>query len=107
MEREVFIFFINSKFKLNNQSPINNIYIIGPGGVGKTTCGRILAREMDYDFIDLDTEFLSRVGDINQLISHKGKQFYYKKNSEFFRRILEGLKKKLNYCTVIWFLNLW
>lgn len=37
------------------------IFLIGPGGVGKTTCGAILANSLGYNFIDLDTEFASEL----------------------------------------------
>lgn len=32
------------------------IFLIGPGGVGKSTTGNILAELIGYNFIDLDQE---------------------------------------------------
>jgi len=40
------------------------IFIIGPGGVGKSTCGPILASMLDCKFIDLDEEFCQRIVNI-------------------------------------------
>lgn len=36
-----------------------NLYLIGMMGVGKTTIGRILARQLDYEFFDTD-EFIEQ-----------------------------------------------
>jgi shikimate kinase len=36
-----------------------NLYLIGMMGVGKTTIGRILARQLDYEFFDTD-EFIEK-----------------------------------------------
>lgn len=40
----------------------NNIYLIGPMGVGKTTIGRILARRLGMEFADADYEIEHRTG---------------------------------------------
>ncbi len=32
------------------------IFIVGPMGVGKTTIGRILAKDLHLDFVDCDVE---------------------------------------------------
>ena len=39
---------------MTNQS--DSIILIGPMGSGKTSTGRILAKEMDFDFLDTDEE---------------------------------------------------
>jgi shikimate kinase len=67
------------------------LFIIGPGGVGKTTCGNILAKMIGYRFIDLDQEFCSRVGDITKHINTQGYESYCLKNSELFYKLLEKL----------------
>ena len=43
-----------------NQS--DNIILIGPMGSGKTSTGRILAKEMDFDFIDTDETIVESTG---------------------------------------------
>ncbi len=39
-----------------------NIFLVGPMGVGKTTIGRQLAKLLNYDFIDSDYEIEARSG---------------------------------------------
>ena len=43
-----------------NQS--DNIILIGPMGSGKTSTGRILAKEMGFDFIDTDEAIVESTG---------------------------------------------
>ena len=40
----------------------DNIILIGPMGSGKTSTGRILAKEMRFDFLDTDEEVVKRTG---------------------------------------------
>jgi shikimate kinase len=47
------------------------VYLIGPGGAGKSTAGALLARELGYSLIDLDEYFVAHSGDISgYLCSH-------------------------------------
>jgi shikimate kinase len=49
----------------------NIVYLIGPGGAGKSTAGARLARELGYGLIDLDEYFVAHSGDISgYLCSH-------------------------------------
>ena len=64
------------------------IFIIGPGGVGKSTCGEILANLLGYNFIDLDVEFCKRVENVGSYISNKGYKKYCLENSKLFYKIL-------------------
>ena|SRR3990167_2468976 len=41
---------------------INNIFLIGPMGVGKSTIGRQLAKELQLDFYDSDQEIERKAG---------------------------------------------
>ncbi len=70
------------------------IFIIGPGGVGKSTVGKILAEKLDYGLIDLDTEFMNQVGDIGIFINSHGYRKYCSKNSELFYLLLNSSKEK-------------
>lgn len=65
------------------------MFIVGPAGVGKSTCGRLLADQLDFDFVDLDTEFIQRIGGIQRWIDEHGYLAYCHANSELFRRIIE------------------
>ena len=60
------------------------IFIIGPGGAGKTSAGKILADMLNYNFIDLDDRFMTEVGHIGQYISDFGYEKYCFINSELF-----------------------
>lgn len=71
-----------------------NIFIIGPGGVGKSSTGKILAQNIGYKFIDLDYIFLERYGDIGKFIDIYGYEEYFNKNSHLFYKLLE--KNKYN-----------
>ena len=59
-----------------------NIYLIGPMGAGKTTIGRQLARQLDFDFYDSDWEIESRTGvDIPMIFEYEGEEGFRKRES--------------------------
>lgn len=57
------------------------IFLIGPGGVGKTTVGKILAEQVGAQFIDLDQEFCLRIANIREFIKAQGYEVYLEKNA--------------------------
>lgn len=57
----------------------NNIFLIGLGGAGKTSVGKILAKILRYKFIDLDIEFCRRFGSPRAYIETYSYQVYGKK----------------------------
>lgn len=65
------------------------VFIIGPGGMGKTTCGKLFADLIGYGFVDLDSEFMARIGHIGHHIEDKGYQSYCRSNSELFYALLQ------------------
>jgi len=72
---------------------MERIFIVGPGGVGKTTCGKVFAEKISYAFIDLDSEFMRRVGHIGDHIEKKGYRSYCRKNSELFYELVSEQSK--------------
>lgn len=64
------------------------IFLIGPGGVGKTTVGRLLAARLGYEFVDLDEEFCSRVRPIRNYLDQNGYRSYVRRNSYLFHELL-------------------
>ncbi|MFA5631850.1 MAG: shikimate kinase [Porticoccaceae bacterium] len=40
----------------------DNLYLVGPMGVGKTTIGKLLAKRLKKQFVDLDDEIEARAG---------------------------------------------
>ena len=72
---------------------MNIIFIVGPGGVGKTSCGEILSKNINYDFIDLDVVFCEDIKNITDYIKEEGYKSYCYKNSELFEFILNEIKQ--------------
>lgn len=64
------------------------VFLIGPGGVGKSTSGKLLAQKIGYQLIDLDKEFMSQVGEIDSFIESFGYEKYASRNSELFYSLL-------------------
>ncbi|MBP7650424.1 MAG: hypothetical protein KA085_14360 [Phenylobacterium sp.] len=60
------------------------IFLIGPGGVGKTTAGAELARQLGCAFVDLDQQFMARVGQIDAVIRGQGYARYVELNAALF-----------------------
>lgn len=59
-----------------------NIYLIGPMGAGKTTIGRLLARQLKLDFYDSDWEIESRTGvKIPMIFDYEGEEGFRKRES--------------------------
>jgi len=64
------------------------IFLIGPGGVGKSSSGKIIAQKLGYELVDLDMEFIHQVGHIGSLIESLGYEKYANRNSELFYSLL-------------------
>jgi len=63
------------------------VHLIGPGGAGKTTIGRLLAQRLGWVFIDLDQAFMQRHGDIAEYIAREGYEGYAQANIAAFEGI--------------------
>nr|WP_170418441.1 shikimate kinase [Ruegeria atlantica] len=61
-----------------------HIFLIGPGGVGKTSSGPHLARHLGRKFVDLDELFMSGPGHIGRYIKDNGYARYVRENSKVF-----------------------
>jgi len=64
------------------------IFIIGPGGVGKSSSGKILSELISYEFIDLDQEFCNHIGIVGDFIGEFWYEKYCFENSKLFYDIL-------------------
>ncbi len=54
-----------------------NIYLCGFMGCGKTTIGKLLAKEFDYSFIDLDEYIAEKTGkSISEIFEQHGEQYF-------------------------------
>ncbi len=59
-------------------------HLIGPGGAGKSTIGAVLARRLNWRFVDLDQCFLSWHGHIGGLIDRHGYAGYARRNIQLY-----------------------
>jgi shikimate kinase len=64
------------------------LFIIGPGGVGKTTVGPLVARRLDRPFVDLDQVFHTTIGNIGAFIPRQGYRRYVEENAALFERLI-------------------
>ena len=68
--------------------PLRNIYLIGPMGAGKSTIGRMLARELACLFIDSDHVVEERSGaDIPWIFDVEGEQGFRDRESQVIEDI--------------------
>ncbi|MEM7245839.1 MAG: shikimate kinase [Acidobacteriota bacterium] len=65
---------------------MRHVHLVGPGGVGKTSTGRALARQLGWCFFDLDETFLARLGSIDACIEHSGLVAYARRNVGLYCR---------------------
>jgi len=59
-----------------------NLVLVGMMGSGKSTIGRIIARKLQYDFIDIDNE-------IEKIEGKTISEIFIKKGEEYFRELEE------------------
>jgi shikimate kinase len=52
------------------------VFLLGPGGVGKSTLGRALAAVLGWPLVDLDLEFCDRLALIGDFITEHGYERY-------------------------------
>ncbi|WP_173912304.1 shikimate kinase [Acinetobacter sp. Marseille-Q1618] len=69
------------------------IHLIGLGGAGKTTTGKLLAKKLNIPCFDLDEYFIENVGDISQFINERGYEAYAKRNVELYVQLKQSLDK--------------
>lgn len=69
----------------------NNVYLVGPMGVGKTTIGKILADELKLRFVDTDREIEFLTGaDIPWIFDVEGEQGFRLRESRVLSALSEG-----------------
>jgi len=70
-----------------------NIFLVGPMGVGKTTVGRRLAHDLNKDFFDTDHEIVDKTGvSIDHIFDIEGEEGFRERES----KILENLCQMSN-----------
>ncbi|MDX1452146.1 MAG: shikimate kinase AroK [Oleiphilaceae bacterium] len=79
-----------------NNKPL--IVLVGPMGAGKTTIGKLLAKELSYDFIDSDKEIENRCGaNIPWIFDVEGEQGFRDRESAVLADLV--LRKNLVLAT--------
>jgi len=74
------------------REPHRHIFLIGPGGTGKSTVGPHLATLLARPFIDLDVQFIAGHGDIGEYIRAHGYNTYAVANAELFFRLIDEMQ---------------
>ena len=65
-----------------------HLFLIGPGGAGKSTVGEKLALRLGYAFVDLDAQFCERVANIREYLKSDGYEAYLEQNAALFDALL-------------------
>lgn len=66
----------------------HNIFLIGPMGVGKTTIGRQLARDLGLDFYDSDQEIENKTGaDISWIFDVEGERGFRRREASVIEEL--------------------
>ena len=68
----------------------DNLYLVGPMGVGKTTIGKLIAKKLKREFIDLDEEIEHRAGAaISWIFDVEGEQGFRRRESELLAECVQ------------------
>ncbi|MCK9468736.1 MAG: shikimate kinase [Porticoccaceae bacterium] len=72
-------------------NPAQNLYLVGPMGVGKTTIGRLLAQKLGRVFVDLDEEIEQRSGaSIPWIFDVEGEAGFRRREAELLKELSAG-----------------
>ena len=64
-----------------------NIILIGMPGVGKTTVGKAIGKEMDRTCIDVDQELAKEIGNISTYITEQGEAAFREKEADMIAKL--------------------
>ena len=69
---------------------MRNVFLIGPMGAGKSTIGRLLAREIGYPFKDSDREIEARTGaDIPWIFDVEGEEGFREREEAMIAELVD------------------
>lgn len=72
---------------------VENVFLVGPMGAGKTTIGRLLAKEMNLEFVDSDLEIEARTGaDIAWIFDVEGEQGFRAREKKVIEELTQRKK---------------
>ncbi len=74
----------------SKQARGSNIYLMGCMGAGKSTAGRLLARVLGRDFLDLDEQIVARAGrSISQIFEDEGEDGFRQREHDALRQVAQ------------------
>lgn len=69
---------------------MNRIFLIGYMGSGKTTIGKLLARKLNYSFVDMDTQIEKKqFKTVSQIFAEKGEEEFRRLEQKCLHEIAE------------------
>lgn len=80
------------------------LFLIGPGGVGKSTLGKALAARLGWELIDLDLVFCDRLAIIGDFIATHGYGAYHAANLALAETLVAGIGTPTIFVTASGFL---
>ena len=80
------------------------IFLLGPGGVGKSTLGRVLADRLNWPLIDLDLEFCEQIAEIGRFIRQTSYAAYRAEDLLLAQRLVARTEGPLVFVTASGFL---
>lgn len=84
--------------------PVNNIFLIGPASVGKSTVGKRLAERLGLHFIDIDSQFCSEVTPVPDYVKKHGYAGYCERSSELADDLIARFATETVFATPAGFL---
>lgn len=71
-----------------------NIYLIGMPGTGKTTIGKLLAKKLSYEFVDLDHQIeKDALMFIDEIFEQYGEKFFRELETKALKEVSTGTNK--------------
>ncbi len=74
--------------EISKRAQGSNIYLVGPMGSGKSTVGRLLARVVEQEFLDLDEQIVAHAGcPISKIFQTEGEAGFRARESRALREV--------------------
>lgn len=80
------------------------VFLLGPGGVGKSSVGRDLSQRLGWALLDLDFEFCARIAEIGWFVRTEGYDAYRAENLSLADRLIRATDGPLVFVTSSGFL---
>lgn len=98
---------VNAPITIDTKRPYGpgeTLFLVGPGGVGKSTLGRALAQRLGWTLIDLDLHFCDEIEEIGAFIASNGYAAYRAENLRLAQRLIEAHPAPVVFVTASGFL---